>query len=52
MAEGSDFVEAGALASYATDDAENFKRAGRIYVDKILKGTRARRSTGGTAEEV
>ena len=38
MAEGSDFVEAGALASYATDDAENFKRAA-VYVDKILKGT-------------
>ena len=39
MAEGSDFVEAGALASYATDDAENFKRAA-VYVDKILKGTK------------
>ena len=37
MAEGSDFVEAGALTSYATDDAENFKRAA-VYVDKILKG--------------
>ena len=33
------FVEAGGLVSYATDDAENFKRAA-VYVDKILKGTK------------
>jgi len=39
MVEGSDFVEAGALASYATDDVENFNRAA-VYVDKILKGTK------------
>jgi len=37
MCEGSDFVEAGGLVSYASDDAENFRRAA-IYVDKILKG--------------
>ena len=39
MAEGSDFAEAGALGSYATDDNENFKRAA-IFVDKILKGVK------------
>jgi ABC-type uncharacterized transport system substrate-binding protein len=37
MSEGSDFAESGALASYASDDAANFKRAA-VYVDKILKG--------------
>jgi ABC-type uncharacterized transport system substrate-binding protein len=39
MSEGSDFVESGALASYASADVANFKRAA-VYVDKILKGTR------------
>ena len=39
MAEGSDFAEAGALASYATNDTENFKRAA-VFVDKILKGAK------------
>lgn len=37
MSEGTDFVESGALASYASDDVANFKRAA-VYVDKILKG--------------
>jgi putative ABC transport system substrate-binding protein len=37
MSEGSDFADSGALASYASDDAANFKRAA-VYVDKILKG--------------
>jgi putative ABC transport system substrate-binding protein len=37
MCEGSDFVEAGGLMSYAGNDAENFRRAA-VYVDKILKG--------------
>jgi putative tryptophan/tyrosine transport system substrate-binding protein len=37
MSEGSDFAESGALASYASDDVANFKRAA-VYVDKILKG--------------
>ena len=39
MSEGSDFAEAGALASYATNDSENFKRAA-VFVDKILKGAK------------
>jgi putative ABC transport system substrate-binding protein len=37
MYEGSDFVEVGGLVSYASSDAENFRRAA-TYVDKILKG--------------
>jgi putative ABC transport system substrate-binding protein len=39
MYEASDFVEAGGLMSYASNDAGNFKRAA-VYVDKILKGTK------------
>jgi ABC-type uncharacterized transport system substrate-binding protein len=39
MFEGSDFVEAGGLVSYASSDAENFRRAA-TYVDKILKGAK------------
>jgi putative ABC transport system substrate-binding protein len=39
MYEGSDFVEAGGLVSYASNDAESFKRAA-TYVDKILKGAK------------
>jgi putative tryptophan/tyrosine transport system substrate-binding protein len=39
MYEGSDFVEAGGLVSYASSDAENFRRAA-YYVDKILKGAK------------
>jgi putative ABC transport system substrate-binding protein len=39
MCEGSDFVEAGGLVSYASSDAENFRRAA-TYVDKILKGAK------------
>jgi ABC-type uncharacterized transport system substrate-binding protein len=37
MCEGSDYVEAGGLMSYATNDADSFRRAA-TYVDKILKG--------------
>jgi putative ABC transport system substrate-binding protein len=37
MFERSDMVEAGGLVSYATNEAENFRRAA-VYVDKILKG--------------
>jgi putative tryptophan/tyrosine transport system substrate-binding protein len=40
MSEGSDFVEAGGLMSYAANNAESFKRAA-YYVDKILKGVKA-----------
>ncbi len=39
MSEGSQYVDAGALMSYATSDAESSKRAA-TYVDKILKGTK------------
>ena len=37
MSEGSDYVEAGGLMSYSSDDPANFRRAA-VYVDKILKG--------------
>jgi putative tryptophan/tyrosine transport system substrate-binding protein len=40
MSEGSDFVEAGGLMSYAANDTESFKRAA-YYVDKLLKGAQA-----------
>jgi len=39
LCEVSDYVESGCLSSYATDDAESFRRVG-TYVDKILKGTK------------
>jgi|SRR5947208_643689 len=39
MYETSDFVHAGGLMSYATNDAESFRRAA-TYVDKILKGAK------------
>ena len=39
MFEGNDYVEAGGLMSYTTDDAESFRRAA-VYVDKILKGAK------------
>ena len=37
--DGNDFVEAGGLMSYNTDDDESFKRAA-VYMDKILKGAK------------
>jgi putative tryptophan/tyrosine transport system substrate-binding protein len=37
--DGSNYVNAGGLASYSTNDPENFRRAA-VYVDKILKGTK------------
>jgi putative ABC transport system substrate-binding protein len=37
--DGNDFVEAGGLMSYTTDDGESFKRAA-VYMDKILKGAK------------
>jgi len=39
MSERSDMVEAGGLVSYATNEAENYRRAA-VFVDKILKGTK------------
>ena len=37
--EGNNYVEAGGLLSYATNDAELYRRSA-VYVDKILKGAR------------
>jgi putative ABC transport system substrate-binding protein len=37
--EGNNYVAAGGLLSYATNDAELYKRSA-IYVDKILKGAK------------
>jgi putative ABC transport system substrate-binding protein len=39
MYEGSDYVEVGGLMSYASNDAEQWRRAA-YYVDKILKGAK------------
>jgi putative tryptophan/tyrosine transport system substrate-binding protein len=39
MNETIDFVESGGLASYSSNDADQFRRAA-IYVDKILKGSK------------
>ena len=39
MNETSDFVESGGLASYSSNDADQFRRAA-YYVDKILKGAK------------
>jgi putative tryptophan/tyrosine transport system substrate-binding protein len=39
MCERSEYVQAGCLMSYATSDADQFKRAATC-VDKILKGTK------------
>ena len=39
MHEGSDYVEAGGLMSYTSDEVANYQRAA-YYVDRILKGTK------------
>jgi putative ABC transport system substrate-binding protein len=39
MYQGRDWIEAGGLMSYSTNDLEAFRRAA-YYVDKILKGTK------------
>ena len=37
---GSEFIDAGGLISYSTNDADSFKRAA-YYADRILKGAKA-----------
>jgi putative ABC transport system substrate-binding protein len=37
--DGTNYVEAGGLASYSTNDSESYRRAA-VFVDKILKGTK------------
>ncbi len=39
MCENSEYVEVGCLMSYATNNAESYRRAA-VFVDKILKGTK------------
>jgi putative ABC transport system substrate-binding protein len=39
MHETSDFVEAGGLVSYSSNEAESFRRAA-YFVDRILKGAK------------
>ena len=39
MFEGSDYVEAGGLTSYSSNDSDNYRRAA-YFVDKILKGAK------------
>ena len=39
MCERNEYVEVGCLMSYATNDADQFRRAA-VYVDKILKGAK------------
>ena len=39
MFERSDYVEAGGLASYSSNDSDNYRRAA-YFVDKILKGAK------------
>jgi putative tryptophan/tyrosine transport system substrate-binding protein len=39
MYERSDYVEAGGLVSYSSNDADNYRRLA-YYVDRILKGTK------------
>jgi ABC-type uncharacterized transport system substrate-binding protein len=39
MFESVDYVEAGGLVSYASNESDNFRRAA-VYVDKILKGAK------------
>jgi ABC-type uncharacterized transport system substrate-binding protein len=39
MNERTDYVEAGGLLSYTSDNNENYRRAA-YYVDKIVKGTK------------
>ena len=45
------YVNAGGLMSYGADQAESYKRVA-YFVDRILKGTQARRPAGRAADEV
>ena len=47
----SQYVDAGGLTSYGRDYADLWRRAA-TYVDKILKGDKARRSPCGATDEV
>ena len=51
MSEGSDWVEAGGLMSYATNDADNFRRAA-VVRGQDPEGREARRSPCRAADEV
>ena len=47
----SESVDAGGLMYYGADVAASYRRVA-YYVDRILKGSQARRSTGRTADEI
>ena len=51
MFESSNYVEAGGLVSYGTDDAANLPTR-RCFVDNILKGAKPADLPGGAADEV